>query len=126
MDRKETVEIAGKEVFMINVPWETGIRAIHSIRLYWEPDSGDAEPCGYDVYVYDERMSPLFKHHVKNSVFADKQKKSYEVPVPKGHGYGIRVFHVRLIPDFTEGKEEITTLRLSAVPLPKETRFPGK
>lgn len=78
-------------------------RAVTSIRLQWEPDSYVAGHTGYDVYVSDDKMQPLFKAHVSGRLFADKDVRSRVIVVPGTPISGVNVLHIRIVPDFVGG-----------------------
>lgn len=81
-------------------------RAVQSIQLEWEPDGYGSGHSGYDVYVSDDKMQPLFKSHVAGRVFADKEISEYTIVVPGQPISGVNVLHIKIVPDFIGGRIE--------------------
>lgn len=81
-------------------------RAVRSIQLEWEPDGYGSGHSGYDLYISDDKMQPLFKAHVAGRVFADKDISEYSIVVPGKPISGVNVLHIKIVPDFIGGRIE--------------------
>jgi len=113
--RSGNTELPGKAVYMVDVSSaQTGIRAI---RLEWLVDSAYTGYCGYDLYVYNEYMKPLFAHRVTPDDLASALNGMLTVAVPAGSITGARVLSVRLVPNIQDGGQEVRFTNVWAVPL---------
>ncbi len=92
--------LRAEQVFVV----ETKRAPVSEIHLEWKPDPFAANHAGYDLYVSDNNMRPLFKAHVEPDAFNNKTADDYTVPVPNpallaGNG----VLHISVLPDYTTG-----------------------
>ncbi len=89
-----------EQVFVV----ETKQEPVNAIHFAWKPDPFATGHAGYDVYVSDNNMRPLFKAHVDAQVFLDKKSGSHTVTVPDPALLaGNSVLHISVLPDYTTG-----------------------
>ncbi len=89
-----------EQVFVV----ETKREPVSAIHLEWKLDPFLTSHAGYDVYVSDNNMRPLFKAHVDSSVFIDKSSSNCTVAVPDPALLaGNSVLHISVLPDYTTG-----------------------
>ena len=92
-----------EQVFVV----ETKREAIDAIHLEWTPDPFSDGHAGYDIYVSDNNMRPLFKTHLDSKVFQNKSTGYCTVKVPDpGLLSGSSVLHISVLPDYTTGSIE--------------------
>ncbi len=115
----QLVEISASHIYRIPLVYENTSCAIHAIRLYWRAQPFVAKPCGYDVFVYDQDMKPLFKSQLDAALLRDSRRTYYDVQVPGKPLTGMRAIAVSLVPDFSTGSVE-TEFEVKAVVLPRD------
>ncbi len=81
-------------------------RPIAAVKLTWQPAVATGGFCSYYVHVYDDKMVELFSEHVDGAVFAEPGRTSHLVRVPNAPVAGIKILHVKIVPDFTTGATE--------------------
>lgn len=92
-----------EQVFVVEAKRES-VTAIH---LDWKPDPFATGHAGYDVYVSDNNMRPLFKAHVDSQVFSEKTSGSCTIVVPDPKLLaGNSVLHISVLPDYATGMIE--------------------
>ena len=117
LPRGNALEIPAERVFLVSTTQGGQQWAISAIRLYWEPDpNGPRQRCSYDVYVYDNNMTPLFKDHVEGTVFTQEDRDYCELPIPGGPISRVSALTIRLTPDYSTGHVE-TPLSVRALGL---------
>lgn len=107
-------QIEADQVFAVITTKDGKPRAVTSFRLTWSPNVNAVERCGYNVHVYNDAMHELFSEHIDGSVFANPNRKSYEIDVPGEPIDNAGVLHVKIAPDLESGGKT-TPLRVSAV-----------
>ncbi len=115
-DRRKTSEVSGQMVYVVP-EWGTLSVPVKAIRLCWRPGSFGPGRCAYDVYVYDELNDPLFKTHVNPITFAEAEDNMCEIAVPNGPISGVKLLHIRLVPDYRVGDIEMEFTDVIAVGL---------
>ncbi len=92
-----------EQVFVV----ETQREPVNAIHFEWKPDPFVTGHAGYDVYVSDNNMHPLFKAHLDSLVFRSKESGSCTVKVPDPAMLaGNSVLHISVLPDYTTGSIE--------------------
>jgi len=92
-----------EQVFVV----ETKGESVGAIHLEWKPDPFVSGHAGYDIYVSDNNMRPLFKTHVDPEAFLEKNSGSCTVNVPDPKLLaGKSVLHISVLPDYTTGSIE--------------------
>jgi len=95
--------LRAEQVFVV----DTSSHAVHSITFEWKPDPAAKHQCGYNVYVSDDQMNPLFKGHIPGSVFQDEERSTYELTIPDGVPIENKsVLHISVVPDVSTGAIE--------------------
>jgi hypothetical protein len=111
--RNGNSELPGKAVWMVDVSKvQTGISAI---RLEWTAGNNYTEYCGYELYVYNEYMKPLFAYKVTPEELRAARNGILTVDVPGKPISGASVL-IRLVPDIQDGREEVRFTNVWAVP----------
>ena len=113
----EETRLSSDQVFVVITERNSRITPISAIKLDWVPDTHVSGHCGYDLYVYDDTMStPLLQEHIDGSLFANKSAASHEVRAPGKPITGVKVLHIKIVPDFSTGRIE-TPFKVSALGL---------
>jgi hypothetical protein len=95
--------LRAEQVFVV----DTSSHAVHSITFEWKPDPAAILHCGYNIYVSDDQMNPLFKGHIPGSVFQTKDTNTYELAIPEGVPIDHKsVLHISVVPDVSTGAIE--------------------
>lgn len=106
--------LPGEQVFVV----ETHQRPIGALLVEWVPDPYTDGHSGYNVYVADDDMTPLFKAHLAPETFRDKQLGTKRIPVSNEiRARRVSAFHIILIPDYGSGRIETPFTEVSAVGL---------
>lgn len=101
-----------EQVFVV----DTRRRSVDALRLRWIPDPYSSGHRGYNLYVSDNAMKPLFKAVVPPSVFQDKHISTLRIPVPKdAPTHEVSVLHITVVPDTNTGLIETTFTEISAI-----------
>lgn len=114
--RTDQSELAAKAVYMVDIS-EARNRGIRAIRLDWEPVSGGSTYCSYDIYVYDDKLRPLFKLPLDQSVFIAGDNASVQIDVPGDPIRNVDILSIRLVPRHETGITEAKITKVFAVPL---------
>ena len=112
---RSVAELPAEQVFVVIPTKGTQPKAVCSFFLAWEPDGFQSGHCGYDVHVYNDTMVELFKDRIDASVFADKERRSYEINVPGDPIRNVGVIHVKIVPDFSSGDVMTSFAKVSAL-----------
>jgi hypothetical protein len=95
--------LRAEQVFVV----ETKREPVSAIHLEWKPDPFVTGHAGYDVYVSDNNMRPLFKAHVEPQVFSEKDSGRCTIAVPDPKLLSDNsVLHISVLPDYTTGSIE--------------------
>lgn len=87
-----------------------------AIGFEWKNDGITAGHCSYDVFVYDENWSPLFRMGpISGNIFSDQRFNSLTLSVPKDISLENKVVYLMLVPDETTGLIETSFTRVYAV-----------
>ncbi len=108
-------EIQGDQVFVVITNGGNQARSVSSFFITWDPDAYVSGHCSYDIHVYNDAMKEIFSDHVDGSVFANKEKHSYEVQVPGKPISGVNVIHIKLVPDFHAGSRKTSFTKVTAL-----------
>lgn len=101
-----------KQIFMV----ETRRRPVSAVKLNWLPDPYAEGHAGYQVYVSDSALNPLFKAYIAPDVFKDKSRDNLLVAVPENlQGEAVSMLHITLMPDFKSGPLETSFTEVSAI-----------
>lgn len=109
------LELAGRYSYVVPLPDGGGHWRVNAICLYWEPTGSESKHCGYQVYVSDGQLTPLFRARIPGTFFDDHERASCEIPVPGEPITGVNVLVVRLVPDLEEGTIETHTFDVKAL-----------
>ncbi len=122
--RQFLTEVAGKgphvaplreQVFVV----DTQRRPVSAVTLEWLPDPYTVGHAGYNVYVSDSAMAPLFKAHIPPETFQNKQRNSIRIAAPSNAREHIAsVLHITLIPNLSDGLVETSFTDVSAIGKP--------
>jgi hypothetical protein len=94
-------KIPAMQVFVV----PTWTRPIQSITFAWQPDSKAEARAGYDIYVSDDLMNPLFRGHIDARVFADPAHSQFEMVIPPDVSVTeVTILHIDVVPDHTTGR----------------------
>lgn len=91
---------------------------IRAIRLRWEPTMQDAENPGegYHLYIADDRMEPVYKHHLPGTLFRQAGNHSIEVDLPDNKILqNARILHIKLIPEDIQRKTDLTFSEIAVI-----------
>ena len=113
--KSENLELAAESSFIITMPPGDLPRSIEAIRLYWDSSKPLAGKGGYDLYVSDGGMRPLFKTRVEGTVFEDPLRECFEIVVPGRPLREVRALVLRLVPVPGTEPAEIPGLQVKAV-----------
>ena len=95
---------------------ETRRRHVSAVKLNWLPDPYAEGHAGYQVYVSDSALNPLFKAYIAPDVFKDKSRDNLLVAVPENlQGEAVSMLHITLMPDFKSGPLETSFTEVSAI-----------
>lgn len=109
---RHSERLRAEQVFVVDVRRHH----VHAITFEWRPDAFDANHCGYHVLVSDEHMNQLFTGYIDASVFKNKDKPIYELPVPKDVSVvGKSILHINVIPDGASGVIETPFVEVAAL-----------
>jgi len=105
LPRSNAQELPAQKVHWVPT-YQDGQRwSILGLRLAW-----DALPpgpyCSFDVYVYDERMQPLFRDRIDGTVFGQDGTTHLEIMAPTGPISQVNALIIRLTPDYRTGTTE--------------------
>jgi len=110
-----STELPAEQVFVVITNRDDRPRSVKSIYLEWAPDDHPANHTGYDIYVSDDYMRPLFKEHISGRTFANKRTSAYEVATPDKPISGVNVLHIKIVPDFRGGEIQTSFTKVSAL-----------
>ncbi|MBW7864307.1 MAG: FecR domain-containing protein [Candidatus Hydrogenedentes bacterium] len=97
---------------------ETQKRPLRAIHFDWKPDGRAGNRAGYDIYVSDNNLKPLFKGRIDPWVFEDGGISTHTFLVPDGPAWtNIGVLHITVMPDFATGNTETNFTEVSATAL---------
>lgn len=97
---------------------ETQKRPLRAIHFDWNPDGRADDRTGYDIYVSDNNLKPLFKGRIDPWVFEDGGFSTHTILVPEGPAWtSIGVLHITVMPDFSTGNRETDFTEVSATAL---------
>ncbi len=103
---------ATEQVFVV----DTKQRPIGALILRWIPDPYSGGHAGYNIYISDSAMTPLFKASVPPSIFQDKRQNSLRIPTPAAEGIcDVSLLHITVMPDLNGGLVETTFTDISAI-----------
>lgn len=88
-------------------------RTVMSVCLEWAADEFTEGHSGYQVYVSDDRMTPLYKGYVASMAFSEKSKTMMEIVPPKPIR-DVSVLHIKIVPDFGGGQVQTSFTRVYA------------
>jgi len=113
--KPQTVKVLrAEQVFVV----DTSDHTVHSITFEWEPRPIIGNHCGYNIYVSDDQMTPLFKGHIPGNVFLDMERNEYELVVPEGVPIENKsVLHISVVPDTTTRAIETPFTEVAALSL---------
>ncbi len=91
-----------------------------AITFSWVSEQNLKGHCGYEVYVYDETMRPLFLLNAIPGAVLDAGNnkeglKSFHVDIPETQSLVDRVVNIRLVPDYSAGHVHTTFTEVTAV-----------
>jgi len=116
IERQAPAELPAEEVFAVITTKDGIARPISSFYLTWNPDAAAASGhCSYVVHVYNQTMTELFKERIDASVFEDKDRQTYEIPVPGEPIRNAEVIHIKLAPDFSTGNAKTSFTKVWAL-----------
>lgn len=113
--KPQTIKVLrAEQVFVV----DTSDHTVHSITFEWQTRPALGSHCGYNIYVSDDQMNPLFKGHIPGSVFLDMERSEYELVVPDGVPIENKsVLHISVVPDTTAGTIETPFTEVAALSL---------
>lgn len=101
-----------RQIFMV----ETQRRAVSAVELSWLPDPYSEGHAGYNVFVSDSALNPLFKAEIAREVFQDKTRNSIRITVPPElQEQADTRLHIDLLPDYTSGGLETSFTEVRAI-----------
>ncbi len=109
-----TTELPGRMAFVIDTTQGGQEWHITAIRVYWKQDNAKTGHCAYDVYVSGGDGKPLLKGRIDGSLFDNKLKSYYEIPIPNAIA-NVKSLIVRLVPDHSVGTVVNDTLDVKAM-----------
>jgi hypothetical protein len=115
LSQSAKTELAAQEVFFLDASMGGHKWAIRAINVYWEKDAYTQGHCGYDVYVYNDQMAPLFKDRIPAATLDSKTSNLVEIRVPGEPIQNARWLFVRLVPDLSAGRVEAQGLEVRAL-----------
>lgn len=105
--------IPAEQYFVLDVQKNS----VQSINFQWEPHTLEAGYAGYDVYFYDDVMSPLMIKHIDSHVFANRELGMYELNVANEEELrNVNVLHLKVVPDKSQGELETSFSAVHWVP----------
>ncbi len=90
-------QLSAQEVYMIDVSRGGGAWDVGGLRIGWD-DAPAGPHADYEVFVYDERMNPVYRTEFRGSVFALPGRRHADIPVDREAIAGVNVLMVRLVP----------------------------
>ncbi len=103
---------AAEQVFVV----DTKRRPVGALILRWIPDPYSGGHAGYNIYVSDSVMTPLFKASIPPSIFQDKNQNALSIPTPSAEGIReVSLLHITVMPDLDGGLIETTFTDISAI-----------
>jgi len=101
-----------RQIFMV----ETQRRAVSAVELRWLPDPYSEGHAGYNIFVSDSALNPLFKATIAREVFQDKTRNSIRITVPpEMQEQADTRLHIDLLPDYTSGGLETSFTEVRAI-----------
>ena len=115
IEQQSIAQLPAEEVFAVITTKDSVARPVSSFYVTWEPDSRTTGHCSYDVHVYNGSMVELFKDRIDGSVFADENRRNYEINVPGEPIRNVDVIHIKLVPDFGAGNIKTSFVKVWAL-----------
>jgi len=98
-----TGTLRAERVFVV----ETHRQAVRALHFRWKPGSAPLERSGYDVYVSDNSLRPVFKGRIEGWMLSDIRSTSCSLALPEDMGWSdIGLLHIMVLPDFASGPLE--------------------
>jgi hypothetical protein len=87
-----------------------------AIGFEWKNDGITTGHCSYDVFVYDESWTPLFRMGpISGNIFSDQRFNTLTLSIPPDITLENKVVYLMLVPDETTGLVETSFTRVYAV-----------
>ena len=98
-----TGTLRAERVFVV----ETRKQAVRALHFRWKPGSAPLERSGYDVYVSDNSLRPVFKGRIEGWMLSDIRSTSCSLALPADLEWrDIGLLHIMVLPDFASGPLE--------------------
>lgn len=111
-DAPSAQAIPAEQVFVV----ETGGRPVSALLLKWTPDPYATGHAGYNVYVSDSSMLPLFKIRIASSTFQDKEQSEVRIATPAVmRNHEMETLHITIMPEINYGQVETTFTEVAAI-----------
>lgn len=100
---KGTGTLRAERVFVV----ETRKQAVRALHFRWKPGTAPLERSGYDVYVSDNSLRPVFKGRIEGWMLSDIRSTSCSLALPADVEWrDIGLLHIMVLPDFASGPLE--------------------
>ena len=100
---KGTGTLRAERVFVV----ETRKQSVRALHFRWKPGNTSLERSGYDVYVSDNSLRPVFKGRIEGWMLSDVRSTSCSLALPADVAWrDIGLLHIMVLPDFVSGRLE--------------------
>ncbi len=100
---KATGTLRAERVFVV----ETRKQAVRALHFRWKPGTAPLDRSGYDVYVSDNSLRPVFKGRIEGWMLSDIRSTSCSLALPADVEWrDIGLLHIMVLPDFASGPLE--------------------